>query len=297
MQQQELISIALCTYNGSKYIEQQVYSILNQSYKNIEIVIVDDNSTDDTYHLLEKLKQQHSQLKVFRNKANLGFNKNFEIAIKLCTGKYIAISDQDDIWLPQKLELLLKNIGDNWLIFSNSEWVDENEVSMGRQILKPSFTMNERDFRSILFYNSVTGHTVLFNKEFVDYFTPIPTLGYYDWWMGFVAMYHNKATCLNECLTLHRMHSSSVTTSAYSNDKKQFKKDLNVEAEIQLEQFRQYKNLKPEDKKFLEKISNEYRKDFSFYLMWLILVNYPIYFPDKKPRNWLSRLNFARKLK
>ncbi|MFD0940102.1 glycosyltransferase [Pedobacter boryungensis] len=297
MQQKELISIALCTYNGSKYIEQQVNSILNQSYKNIEIVAVDDNSTDNTYHLLEKLQEQHAQLKIYRNEKNLGFNKNFEKAIKLCNGKYIAISDQDDIWLPQKLELLVNNIGNNWLIFSNSEWVDENEVSMGKQILNPSFTMEGRGFKSILFYNSVTGHTVLFDKQFVDYFTPMPAKGYYDWWMGFVALYHNKATCLNKCLTLHRMHNSSVTSGAYSNDKKQFKKDLNVEAEIQLEQFKHYKNLKPKDKKFIEKISCEYSKNFSFYLMWLLLVNYPTYFPDKKPRNWLSRLNFARKLK
>lgn len=295
--QQELISIALCTYNGSKYIEQQVLSIVNQSYRNIEIVAVDDNSTDDTYSLLEKLKEQYHQLRVFRNGINLGFNKNFEKAISLCKGKYIAISDQDDVWLPEKLELLHQHIKDNWLIFSSSEWVDENLVSMNKTILSPSFSMHNRTFKSILFYNSVTGHTSLFSREFIDYFMPIPQQGYYDWWMGFVAMYHKKATCLNENLTLHRMHSTSVTSNAYSEDKKQFKKDLTIEAEIQLEQFKRYKNLNPKDKKLIEKISAEYHKNFSFYLMWLMLVSYQVYFPDRKPRGLLSRLNFARKLK
>lgn len=287
----------MCTYNGAKYLEEQIVSILNQTHKNIELVIVDDCSSDETLAILNDLANSFTCIKVYQNEINLGFNNNFQKAINLCSGDFIAIADHDDIWIPHKLEVLLANIKDNWLVFSNSELIDKEGKKMNQQILKPNFNLEGKSYKSFLFYNSVTGHTLLINRQFLPYFLPIPSSGYYDWWMGFVAMYHKKATYVNECLTLHRTHSSSVTTAAYSNDKKQLKKDLNLETEIQLEQFTQYKNLKVKDKKFLGKISKEYHKNFSLYLMWLISMDYPTFFPDKKPRNWLSRLNFALKLK
>src|ERR1700754_726282 len=120
MDEELLVSIALCTYNGEKYISQQLDSILRQTHRNLEIIIVDDCSADNTFNIVKRYSILDSRIKCFRNEVNIGFNKNFEKAIKLATGDYIAISDQDDIWLPGKVELLLNNIGDNWLIFSNS---------------------------------------------------------------------------------------------------------------------------------------------------------------------------------
>ena len=134
-----LISIALCTYNGSRFLEKQVMSILNQTYKNIELIVVDDCSTDNTFEIIKQLSFQYPQIKPYRNPKNLGFNKNFEKAISLSTGAYIAISDQDDIWLKDKLQRLYDHIGDKWLVFSNSEWVDEDENKLGRQILASNF--------------------------------------------------------------------------------------------------------------------------------------------------------------
>src|SRR6476469_1300094 len=118
-----LISIALCTYNGSKYLEKQILSIINQTYKNIEIIVVDDCSSDNTFEITQILASKYEQIKSYRNTENIGFNKNFEKAIKLTTGYFIAISDQDDIWLENKLQRLYDNLQDKWLIFSNSEWV------------------------------------------------------------------------------------------------------------------------------------------------------------------------------
>lgn len=194
---QPLISIALCTYNGAKYLQEQLMSIVNQTYKNIEVVIVDDCSTDNTVDIVKSLEKSFPRIKLYQNEKNLGFNKNFEKAIELTTGDYIAISDQDDIWELNKLELLLNHIDDNWLIFSNSIFVDEHNNDLGKTLLHPSFKLRERDFRSLLFYNFVTGHTTLLSRIFIPYIFPIPSSGYYDWWMGFIALYHKKIAYLN----------------------------------------------------------------------------------------------------
>jgi glycosyltransferase involved in cell wall biosynthesis len=297
MENKPLISIALCTYNAGPYLEKQLFSILEQSYENIEIVVVDDCSTDGTYERLEKLKENHPKIRTYKNDVNLGFNKNFEKAIRLCQGEYIAISDQDDIWLPDKLEVLANNIGDNWLIFSNSELIDIDENRLNIQILKPDFSLSNRSFKGILMYNSVTGHTTLFSRPFIEQFLPIPKKGYYDWWMGFVAIYHHRATCINQCLTLHRMHNASVIGKAYSEDKKVTKSTLNTELETQLQEFVFYKNLKEEDKKLIKKIKCSYQKRFSLFFIGLMVFHYPEYFPDLKPRNWFSRLFFALRFK
>ena len=289
-----LISIALCTYNGAQFLEEQVKSILSQTHKNIELIILDDCSTDDTFQISENLAVHYPQIKSFRNTQNLGFNKNFEKAINLTTGEYIAISDQDDIWLPNKLEILLANIKDKWLVFSNSELIDDEGKDLGKQILKSDFTLKGKSFKSFLFYNSVTGHTSMFNRSFLKHFTPIPARGYYDWWLGFVATYHNQAVCVNQCLTLHRMHQKSVTFNAY---KKEAKKVLNDEINTNLQLVKNYNGLSAADKNLVNKIANAYQKSFSFFLTNLIVKHYNEYFPDRKPRKWLSRLNFALKLK
>ncbi|TCC97565.1 glycosyltransferase family 2 protein [Pedobacter hiemivivus] len=291
-----LISIALCTYNGSRFLEKQIMSILNQTYKNIELIVVDDCSTDHTFEIIAQLASQYPQIKPYRNSENLGFNKNFEKAITLSAGAYIAISDQDDIWLKDKLQRLIDHIGDKWLIFSNSEWVDEEENMLGRQMLAPNFELKDRSFKSVLFYNIFTGHTILFSRDLLDYILPIPSNGYYDWWMGFVALYHNKITYLNECLTLHRIHSTSVLYKEKNQTKPSPKSDRFKEISINLAILGVYKNLKEEDRKLIGKIHTAYsKKKYSLYLIQNIYKYYECFFPDLKKRKGLSKLNFAIK--
>src|SRR5689334_6476928 len=100
-----LISIVLCTFNGARFLEDQVESILNQTYPNIELLISDDASIDESIIILKKY-EHHPLVKLFYNKQNVGFAKNFETAAMLTKGNYIAFSDQDDIWLPDKIEKL-----------------------------------------------------------------------------------------------------------------------------------------------------------------------------------------------
>src|SRR5690554_1467232 len=114
-----MISIALASYNGEKYIKEQLDSILNQTIQDFEIVVCDDASTDNTWEILQQYEAKDKRFKIFRNEQNLGFKKNFEKAISHCKGEYIALSDQDDIWIENHLELLFNHIQENDLCLGN----------------------------------------------------------------------------------------------------------------------------------------------------------------------------------
>ena len=103
-----LVSIALCTYNGEKYLRLQLDSLLAQTWPNIEIVVTDDVSTDNTFAILNEYAAIHAGFSIYKNTVNLGYNKNFEATITKCKGDFIAICDQDDIWAAAKIETMLK---------------------------------------------------------------------------------------------------------------------------------------------------------------------------------------------
>lgn len=101
------VSVVLCTYNGEKYIREQLESIVSQTYPIHELLIQDDCSTDATPLIIEEYKEKYPFIRFYRNKNNLGFNRNFWKAFEKVTGDYIAISDQDDIWVDTKIEVLV----------------------------------------------------------------------------------------------------------------------------------------------------------------------------------------------
>ena len=97
-----LVSIALAAYNGQKYIEKQLISLINQDYKNIEIVISDDCSTDGTWDILESYAKKDSRIRLLPRDFNRGYVNNFIRVFGECRGEFISPSDQDDIWYPEK---------------------------------------------------------------------------------------------------------------------------------------------------------------------------------------------------
>src|SRR5579875_1624244 len=112
-----LVSVVLTTYNGETYLREQLDSILAQTYPNIEVVAVDDRSTDGTANILHEYAAQYPNIKVFVNEVNLGFIKNFEKGCRLSTGEYIALCDQDDYWMPDKIKRKMESIGNHALIY------------------------------------------------------------------------------------------------------------------------------------------------------------------------------------
>ena len=101
----EKIAVLMAAYNGQKYIEEQVYSILSQTYSNIELIILDDCSTDNTYQILEKIAASDSRVTIFRNKKRKGVNRTFEKLLRHAKTTFFCFSDQDDVWDKDKIEV------------------------------------------------------------------------------------------------------------------------------------------------------------------------------------------------
>jgi glycosyltransferase involved in cell wall biosynthesis len=289
--EEPLISVALCTYNGEKYLTEQLDSIIAQTYKKLEIIIVDDASTDNTFDIVNRYAREDERIKCVRNDLNLGYNKNFEKALGLTSGDYIAISDQDDIWLPEKLQILLDNIGDYWLIFSNSSYMGDKPGRLLKDFRMPL------NYRGFLFRNYVTGHTVLMQRDFLNSALPFPGQGFYDWWMGFVAVYHHKLVFCDEILTYYRVHDESVIQKRQYLGKAEmveFETNINM-----LTVFEKYKNLKPEDRLFIEQLADAYRLKTSTPrsgpLTKIVYKYYSELFPNRKPWKVLTKAIFASK--
>jgi len=200
--QNNLVSIAMATYNGENYLKEQLDSIFNQSYKNIEIIVCDDCSSDKTVAILAEYKKKYG-LKYYINKNNLGFKRNFEKAISLCSGDFIALADQDDIWIENKIEVLVKEIGENSLIHSACSLIDENSKEISSLWIKQDDF--KYSFAKFIFGNTVTGCTVLFKKELLKDFSPIPSgEKYHDCWLALLATKMNGIVYCDKPLVKYR---------------------------------------------------------------------------------------------
>ena len=128
------ISVVMCTYNGDKYLEQQIDSILCQTYPIHELIIQDDCSTDRTVTIIEAYQKRDPRVKLYINEAPLGFNYNFSSAFAKAEGEYIASSDQDDIWRPDKIEILMNHATNHSLLFHNSYlFTTDIQQTMGKK--------------------------------------------------------------------------------------------------------------------------------------------------------------------
>jgi glycosyltransferase involved in cell wall biosynthesis len=210
---QPLISIALCTYNGERFLKEQLDSLLWQDYPHFEIVAVDDASGDGTVEILREYAQRDPRLRYQRNPANLGFRKNFEVALQGCRGELIAMCDQDDIWLPDKLSTLVDAMlkADAVLAYSDSELIDEQGNSLGRRIRSHIRIEAYADPLPYLFEHQCSGHAALLRREVVERGSPIPCELYHDWWLAFVAVSIGKVAYVDRCLVRYRRHGESVT--------------------------------------------------------------------------------------
>ncbi len=190
------ISVALCTHNGARYVREQVESILRQTYPVTEIVLSDDASTDDTVAVVESaVAGSGVALVVIRNSPALGVVANFEQATAACTGDYIALCDQDDVWMPSKLaELVGSLIAGAMLVHSDAVLVDQYLVPVGALLDSLEATPAERreltdgrSYSTFLRRNLVTGATVLFRRELLESARPFPRSWVHDEWLAIVA--------------------------------------------------------------------------------------------------------------
>ena len=211
MENRPLISIALCTYNGSVFLREQLDSVLGQRYTHWELVVVDDCSTDATRAILEDYAERDARISLHYNQQNLGYNKNFERALSLCRSELIAICDQDDIWHPEKLEKQVQLVGNHTLIYHDSEFVDAGGRTMNRRISNKLNFYRGDSPEVFVFLNCVSGHSILMKKSVLQKSLPFPDGFHYDQWLAFNAACLGTIDFVPETLVKYRQHSSNNT--------------------------------------------------------------------------------------
>lgn len=165
----QLVSIITPCYNSAKYIAQSIYSVINQSYSNWELLIIDDGSTDDTISIVKKIALSDSRIHLIQLTKNQGSGVARDAALNLAKGSYIAFLDADDVWKPNKLEKQLTFMKENNLplTFSFYELIDEVSNSLSVIVTSPKMIT----YKQLFFCNWVGNLTGIYS---VDFFGKVP---------------------------------------------------------------------------------------------------------------------------
>src|SRR5579859_1282764 len=206
-----LVSIVLATYNGAPFLREQLESVFQQTYKSLEIVVVDDCSSDSTVSLLQEYAARNSNLRIYQNEVNLGHIKTFERGMSLCTSDFISLCDQDDVWDLNKVSLMMEAWDkDSPIIYCDSMFIDDEGNSLERKI---SGIKNLKTYSSTLPFiigNCVSGHAAMFRKRLVLDAMPFPPTIIHDWWLAFVASTRGTIQYLDLPLVKYRQHTGNV---------------------------------------------------------------------------------------
>lgn len=236
------VAILIATYNGEKFLKQQLDSILQQTYQNFKIYVCDDNSSDSTSKILKEYQLTYSDKITYNiNAKNIGFIKNFENLIKGCTEKYIALSDQDDIWIETKLEIQMNELlslealkASAYLIHSDLSVIDKNNNLTHNSYFKyRGYKLNNtKDFGHILGPSGVMGNTILFNNALKKIVLPFPAkLDVHDYWIGINCELFGVRKTIDLQLVKYRIHDSNSSNSINNLSKK---KSLYLDRDIRL---------------------------------------------------------------
>ncbi|RZU64355.1 glycosyltransferase involved in cell wall biosynthesis [Microterricola gilva] len=219
------VSVALCTFNGAAYIDEQLWSIAEQGQLVAEIVVADDGSRDDTLERVAAFAQalraagSTIEVRVLDGAGGNGVTKNFERAVAACRSELIALSDQDDRWLPGRLQLQLAEFDANpelLLLAADARLVDAGGDPLGATLLETlEVTEHTRDelrrhpFGTLLRRNLVTGATVVFRRELLATALPFPAEWVHDEWLAIMAAARGQITLLEQPVVDYRQHGSN----------------------------------------------------------------------------------------
>lgn len=219
-----LVDIVMTTYNGEKYISEQIESILASTHEEFRLFIYDDGSKDKTLEILKAYEKNNSdKIKVFQNEVNLGVTTNFLQALCKTTADYIMLCDQDDVWKPNKVEITLlemKRVEQNTkknipiAVFTDTIVVDQQ-----LEMLQPSFFKvshldpYKTDLPHLMMENKLIGCTVMINSTLRSFLNdkPLPQKAkFHDWWIALIAASFGKISFLNVSTLLYRQHGNNV---------------------------------------------------------------------------------------
>lgn len=270
----EKIDILMATYNGEKYVAQQIDSILNQTYKNIRLIISDDCSTDSTRDILKKYEND-KRIEIHFQKKNLGYIRNFEFLLKQVKNDLYMMSDQDDVWLEEKveksLEILKEQNAD--MVFGDLEVVDENlktiyssfgDFMLLNRKIKKQINSNKLNY----LYNCVTGCTILSKKQFIEKILPIPYKSKYvahDHWMALMVSIYGKIAYMPERYIKYRQHGNNqIGTEKISHKFTRLEEVRKLFIEVKLGVFGTYVE---NNSRFPEEIQELNTKAYNYYKM------------------------------
>jgi glycosyltransferase involved in cell wall biosynthesis len=210
-----MISVCLTTYNGEKYIKDQLDSILLQLNQNDEVIISDDGSTDMTISILESYND--TRLRIFKSQFK-NVVKNFEFVVSKSKGDYIFLSDQDDVWEPNKITEYISVFSKNdkvTLILSDLQLIDKNGNKIAKEFYKNKFS--NKLLYNIL-KNNFIGCSMAFRQEFKDVILPFPKkLPMHDWWIGCCSIIFGKVYFIDQKLIKYRRHENNFTKEGGAN--------------------------------------------------------------------------------
>ncbi len=204
------VSVALCTYNGADYLPAQLESLASQTRLPDELVVFDDASTDDTWRILEAFARQAPfPVRLHRNPQRVGYSRNFEQAMKACTGDVIFLCDQDDVWLPDKIAVMLRafQAPDRPLVVVHDAYLTDAELNPSgfrgyQQIQDGRFTLDMW----------VTGCCTAFRAELRPLLFPIPHGAFdHDVWIHQVGRALGRRKLLPQALIYYRRHEGTAS--------------------------------------------------------------------------------------
>jgi glycosyltransferase involved in cell wall biosynthesis len=218
-----MISVCLATFNGEKYISKQIESILSQLNLDDEIVISDDGSTDRTIQEIKDIND--SRIKIYFNNTTKGYTNNFQNAIVHSIGDYIFLSDQDDIWNNNKVNVMLNYLSEFDFVTSDAQFVDEDLKSLNQTFF--SVRGGRKGFLNNIYISQYLGACMAFKRTILKKLLPFPSateLCPHDLWISLIAEFYFKVKIINEPLILYRRHNNNVSTGGMGSSNSIFVK-------------------------------------------------------------------------
>lgn len=269
------VDVLLATCNGEKYVEEQINSILNQTYNNIRLVVSDDGSDDGTRKILEKMAKRDSRVTLHFHEKRLGVIKNFEFLLQQVESGYYMFSDQDDVWLPEKIEKSMEKMKQENadLVFGDLEVVNEKLETMypsygDYMLLNKKIKKCINSYELNYLYNCVTGCTILGKKSMLDKILPLPSSSKYvlhDYWIAIMSSVYGKVAYLEETYIKYRQHGDNqVGTDKISHKFKKLDEVRELFLQIKLEIFSTFVD---NNERFPEEIQKKNKEALSYFQM------------------------------
>lgn len=217
---QKPVHIVMASYNGEAYLEEQLESLLHQSYADFTLEICDDGSTDGTLDILERYAKEDERISIHRNEKNMGYVKNFMQGIKRSQASYIMLCDQDDIWNPNKIEITLKAMkkAENetpnvpLLVFTDAMNYDSDSgEETGRFHKNSHLDIKKVDTAHIFMENKCIGCTVMINQAVLSYLSELPEqIRVHDWWLALICSHFGRIVYVDEPTLKYRQHGGNM---------------------------------------------------------------------------------------